>query len=71
VRRVKDSNAPRKQGGLAKTAEGSIFVRIDVEDGKQFGELQEIVDLFGKVQEFQIAAALLHGREGGHQFTAS
>src|SRR5271170_4421786 len=45
------------------------FVVFDVEDGVQLGDLQQIVDFLGQVQQLQFAAAVLDRREGADQFT--
>jgi hypothetical protein len=38
---------------------------VDLEDGVEFGDLEEILDAFGEVEEFELAAGAGDGGEGG------
>ena len=44
-----------------------MFVGVDVEDGEELGELQEVVDLFGEVEELEGAAAVFHSGVGADE----
>ena len=48
-------------GGLLKTTEGGALVRVHVEYGEQLRELEQIVDFFGEVQQFELTAAASRG----------
>ena len=45
------------------------FVVFHVEDGVELGDLKQVVDLLGEVQQLQFAALILGGGEGADQFT--
>ena len=44
------------------------FIVLDVEDGVQLSDLQQVVHFFGQVQQLQFATLLAHGGEGAYQF---
>jgi hypothetical protein len=56
-----DSPLPAEQRRLLETVQRGALVRINVKDSVKLCELQEIVDFFGQVQQFQFAAAALRG----------
>src|SRR5437588_1616013 len=43
------------------------FVVFYVEDGVELGDLQQVVDLFGELQQFEVATFLAHGGVGADQ----
>src|SRR5437868_7137632 len=47
---------------------GSRLIILNVEDGVQLGDLQQIVDLLGQLQQLQLAALILCGGKGADQF---
>src|SRR5262245_31701589 len=47
------------------------LVILDVEDGVQLGDLEQVVDFFGEVQQLQLAALVLSGRESANQLADS
>src|SRR6185312_8392442 len=53
---------------LAEGADGFGFVVFDVEDGVELGDLEEVVDLLGEVEELELAAGVLDGGKGGDHF---
>src|SRR6202453_3473631 len=53
---------------LGKGRDCACLVVLDVEDSVEFRDLQQIVHLLGQVQQLQLAAAVLHCREGADQF---
>src|SRR5579859_3476146 len=56
-----------KQSFLER-ADGLGFVVPDVEDGVQFGDLQQVMDLLGKFEQLQLAALVANGSKRAHQF---
>ena len=54
---------------LLERFDGRGFVVFHVEDGVELGDLEQIVDLLGEVQELQFATLVLGGGEGADQFT--
>src|SRR5262249_40580543 len=44
---------------LLERFDGGSFVVFHVENGVELGDLEQIVDLFGEVEEFQLAALVL------------
>src|SRR5579862_9373429 len=58
-----------KVRGLFERFDRGCFVVFHVEDGVEFGDLKQIVDLLGEVQKLQFAALILRGRKGAHQLT--
>src|SRR5579863_5722465 len=59
---------PRAEPILLERLDGGGFVVLHVEDGVELGDLKQVVDLLGEVQEFQFAALILGGVEGADQF---
>ncbi len=53
---------------LPERFDGVRFVVLDVKDGVQLGDLQQVVDLFGEVEQLEIAALIAHRGEGADQF---
>src|SRR5438309_4547067 len=47
------------------------LVVLHVEDGVEFRDLQQIVNLLGQVQQLQLAPAVLHRSEGADQLANS
>ena len=59
----------RKTGArLRETADRGGFVFVNVEDGIEFRDLEQIPDSLGEVEELQLAAAIRHRGEPGHEF---
>src|SRR5271155_4405942 len=54
--------------GLFKALDRGGFVIFNVEDGIQFGDLQQVVHLLGEVQQFEFATLVLGGGKGADQF---
>src|SRR5574340_918951 len=52
----------------AEAAEGGSFVRMYVENGIELGDLQQVVDFLGEVQELELAAAILDGGVSADEF---
>jgi hypothetical protein len=53
---------------LLETSEGGALFRIDIENCIELGELEEVVNFFGQVQQFKFAAAALGGGVSAHKF---
>src|SRR5581483_7886267 len=49
-------------GRFGKAAHRLGLVVVNIKDGVELGDLQEVVDLLGQVQEFQLAALVRDGR---------
>jgi hypothetical protein len=47
---------------------GPSFVVFHIEYGVEFGDLQQIVDFLGELEQFQFAALVLGGGESADQF---
>src|SRR5579871_1610614 len=54
-------------GLLGERGDCGSLVVLHVEDGVQLGDLEEVMDLFGQVEQLQLAAAVLHRGEGADQ----
>src|SRR5882672_8944551 len=54
-----------------KTADGCSFVRIHVEDGEQFRDLQKVADLFRQMQQFQVSIPVFYGGEAADELADS
>src|ERR1700694_1274724 len=50
---------------LGEGGDGGGLVVLDVEDGVELGDLEEVVDLLGQVEELELAACILDGGERG------
>ena len=48
---------------------GGGFIVFHVEDGVEFGDLQQVVHFLGEMEQFEFAALILGGGEGADQFT--
>src|SRR4030088_1480253 len=53
---------------LPVTPQSGILVGVDLKDGEQLGQLQEIVHLFCQVQELQASAAIFYSSVGADKF---
>src|SRR5690348_6692241 len=51
-------------GGLAEGADGLGFVIGNVKDGVELGDLHDVMDLAGEVEQLHIALMLADGGEG-------
>src|SRR6266404_3271377 len=58
----------RDSAELLVAAQSAILVGVDLEDGEQLGQLQEIVHLFRQLQELQASASIFHSRVGADEF---
>src|SRR5271165_5681254 len=70
-RKTREMGHPSWKGSEALLVErfyGCGFVVFHVEDGVELGDLQQIVDFFGQVEEFEFAALILGGGESADQF---
>jgi len=56
------------QGRLLETVKGGALFGINVEDGVELCELEQVVHFFCKVQEFQFAAAAFDSCVGADEF---
>jgi hypothetical protein len=54
---------------LFEGGDGAGFVVLHVEDGVELGDLQQVVDLAGQVQELEFAALVFGCSEGADQLT--
>jgi hypothetical protein len=54
-----------------KTADGSSFVRIHIEDSEQLRDLQKIADLFRQMQQFQVSIPVFYGGEAADELADS
>src|SRR5271170_5299656 len=52
---------------LGEGRDGGCFVVLDVEDRVELGDLEQVVDLLGEVQELQLAALVADGGIGADQ----
>src|SRR5450755_4604119 len=48
---------------------GGEFVVFDVEDGVELGDVEDVVNFLGEVQELQFAAGVADGGEAAHEFS--
>src|SRR6478609_6635189 len=55
-------------GNLAERLDCAGFVVFHVEDGVQLGDLQQVVNFFGQVEQLEFAALVAHGGESADQF---
>src|SRR5215467_9721952 len=55
-------------GALLERLHGCGFVVFHVEYGIELGDLQQIVDFLGELEQLQFAALVLGGGEGANQF---
>jgi hypothetical protein len=70
------SGAPRQTAGLRPNLENDLlerlyrgsFVVLYVEDGIKLGDLEQIVDLLGEVQQLQFAALIFGRGESAYEF---
>lgn len=56
---------------LAEAAKRGRFVRGDIENGEEPGDLHEVVHAPGEMHELQLAARAAHSRVGADQFADS
>src|SRR6516164_3822849 len=56
------------QSGLLERLDRGGFVVLHVEDRVKLGDLEQVVDLLGEVEQLQFATLILGGREGADQF---
>src|SRR5665213_384682 len=62
--------AAKRGGGLESNArlfvrgDGFRFVIVNVEDGVELGDLQQVLDLLGELQQLEGAAGIFDGRQG-------
>ena len=69
------SGAPHATAGLRPNLENDLLERLDcggfvvfyVEDGVKLGDLEQIVDLLGEVQQLQFAALILGRGESAYE----
>src|SRR5579862_3652566 len=54
---------------MAEGCDGAGLVVLNVKDGVQLGDLQQIVDLLGQVQQLQLAALVADGGKRADQLT--
>jgi hypothetical protein len=47
---------------------GGEFVVFDVEDGVELGDVEDVVDFLGEVEEFEFAAGVADGGEAADEF---
>ena len=66
---LRRSRVPGEDGGSAvERSQGLLFVGVDVEEGGELGDLHEVVDSAGEVEEFEGAGAGAGGGVGGGEF---
>src|SRR5882724_13095167 len=53
---------------FAKSFNCCRFVVLDIEDGIELGDLQQVVDLLGQVEQFEFAVFAPHCGKRAHQF---
>src|ERR1700691_2952682 len=53
--------------GLFEGSDGACLVVLDVEDGVELGQLEQVMNFLGQVQELDIRALVLGCRKGDHQ----
>jgi hypothetical protein len=51
-----------------KTADGTSFIVVYLKDGIQLGDLEEIVDALGEIEELELAVLAGDGGEGVDEF---
>src|SRR5690349_16378521 len=67
-RRRTDDRRRRMEGSwLREAADRGCFVFVNVEDGVELGDLQQILDALSEIEELQLSAAVGHGGETRHQ----
>src|SRR5215471_12530888 len=54
---------------LTEGFDGGRLIVFDIKDGVKLRDLKQVVDLFGQVQQFELAALVAHGGEGTDQLT--
>src|SRR6266496_1921287 len=62
------NGAPDLERNLFERFDGSGFVVFYVEDGIELGDLEQVIDLLGEIQQLEFAALILGGSEGADQF---
>ena len=48
---------------------GGEFVVLDVEDGVELGDVEDVLDFLGEVEEFEFAAGVADGGEAADEFS--
>ena len=48
---------------------GGEFVVFDIEDGVELGDVEDVVDFLGEVEEFELAAGVADGGEAADEFS--
>jgi hypothetical protein len=54
---------------LFEALDGRGLFGVDIENGEEFGDLQEIFDLFGQIQELKFALPAAHGGKAADQLS--
>jgi hypothetical protein len=54
---------------VVEGADGGEFVVFDVEDGVELGDVQDVVDLLGEIQELEFASGVADGGETADEFS--
>src|SRR5580704_14793823 len=58
----------RGQRLFVEAGYGGGFVGVDVEDGEELGDLEEVVNFLGQVEELELAATVANGSKSADQF---
>jgi len=53
---------------VVEGADGGELVVFDVEDGVELGDVEDVLDLLGKVEEFEFSAGVADGGEAADKF---
>src|SRR5579863_5856773 len=64
----KDCTNPGPAGRSEKAADGRGLVCVHIKYRIQLGDLKQVVDFLGEVQQLEFAAAVVYGGEGVYQF---
>src|SRR2546423_3488250 len=48
---------------------GCCFVVLNIEDGVQLGDLEQVVDFLGQLEQLELAALVADAGKGAHQFS--
>jgi len=68
---AKVTSHPRESLGeeVVEGADGGEFVVFDVEDGVELGDVEDVLDLLGEVEELEFSAGVADGGEAADEFT--
>src|SRR6266496_1593509 len=54
---------------VVEGSDGGKFVILDVEDGVELGDVEDVLDFLGEVEELEFASGVAHGGEAADEFS--